>query len=148
MKKIGTFEGYFSVYHIGRGKFSVRFEYKDYVAELSHLTVYDSMSEETMAFTAELKINDQHIGNCDNSGKGACANVRAFYGLDTFREFCSALSDCENYCFPKSNISVYDVADYLACYNNMFGYCKSIKEAEQLVDWCNQQAEMYRLKYA
>jgi hypothetical protein len=148
MKKIGTFEKYFSVYHISRGKFKVTFEYKGYVAELSRLCTYERLSEETLAFVAEFKINDKHIGSCDNSGKGACANVRETYNVEVAREFKEALSDCENYCFPTSKISIYDVADYLACYNDMFAECKNIQSAENLIKYCNDQAEIYRLKYA
>lgn len=147
MEKIGTFENNYVVYQTGK-KFKVVFEHEDFKVEISRLQVFEAMSEETLAFIGEFIINGKHIGSCDNGGKGACANIRCNYSNTLFMSFYKSLSTCEDYCIPKFKLSPYDIADHLACHQNIFNTVKSVKEAKATIDWLQQEADKYRKMYA
>jgi len=44
--------------------------------ELGKFKHYSRMSEETIAFSADLYINDLKAGTCENTGKGGCTDIR------------------------------------------------------------------------
>ena len=148
MKKIGTFDGGFTVYADSKGKMVVVFEYKDYTVSLSGFEAFEAMSEETLAFASQFMINGTHIGNCSNHGCGGCADVHAYYSRELYNKFVAELSSYEDFSFPRSKMSIYDLIDRLAEYQNIFRRIRTQKAAKQEIGYLQMEAEDVRREFA
>lgn len=69
--------------------------------ELKNIKFYESMSEETNCFQADLFINGKKIAYVKNTGQGGCTD----YGVHDFK-LQSVLREAEQFCLslPKENI--------------------------------------------
>lgn len=60
--------------------------------ELKKIKFYESLSQETNCFTAELFCNEEHVASCDNNGCGGNTNIRRLEGkmdlINTLEEWC------------------------------------------------------------
>lgn len=74
--------------------------------ELKNVKYYESMSEETSCFEADIFVNGKKVGYCKNNGQGGETDVRAY--METREEFIKA----EEYCmtlppsFVGENITI------------------------------------------
>ena len=57
--------------------------------ELKKLKVYDKLSEETTAFTADVYINGKNVGTAENTGKGGETDLNFYHEKDSpLRKLC------------------------------------------------------------
>jgi len=61
--------------------------------ELKNLKIYDKMSEETLAFTADVYVNGKKVAYAKNDGCGGCTNYNAYSQADR-----ALLVEAEGYC--------------------------------------------------
>jgi hypothetical protein len=148
MKKIGTIENNYVVYWKSKGNFRVAFECEGHSISLDEFEHYPRMSEETNAFVADLILDGIMVGDCSNEGRGGCANYHAIKEWDLARTIGGVVSQLENFCFPKSSLSLYDVIDGLADYYIIFGQIKSGASAKKAVEELQKHAEELRVKYS
>lgn len=61
--------------------------------ELKNLKIYDKMSEETLAFTADVYVNGKKVAYAQNEGCGGATHYNAYYQADR-----ALLVEAEAYC--------------------------------------------------
>ena len=148
MKKIGTIENHYAIYWKSNGHYRVEFQYDGHTISLSGFEYYPRMSEETNAFVANLILDGVMVGECSNEGRGGCANYYAYNNWDLAKTVGGIVSQIENFCFPRVNLSLYDVIDQLADYYIIFGEMKSSAMAKRAVEELHQRAEQLRKRYS
>lgn len=148
MKKIGTIENHYAIYWKSTGHYRVEFQSAGHTISLSSFEYYPRMSEETNAFVANLILDGVMVGECSNEGRGGCANYYAYNNLDLANTIAGIVSHIENFCFPRVNLSLYDVIDQLADYYIIFGEMKTSAMAKRAVEELNQRAEQLRERYS
>ena len=150
MKVIGLIENNYYIVQKSTKKFDVEFRVGEHSVSLDNFEYYERMSEETNAFTADLVMNGEVVGDCSNSGRGGCADYHAYKNWDLAHEIGTAVSEVENYCFPKNRLSLADVIDQLATFKLILQDNKvtTITKAKAVVNFLNKEALKYRKMYA
>lgn len=70
--------------------------------ELRSIKVYDQMSEETTAFTAEIYVDGKKIGYTKNEGHGGCTDAYPYPEHHSkFNELCSYLESQPDIVYPE-----------------------------------------------
>lgn len=79
---------------------------------LKNIKFYESMSEETNCFQADLFIDGKKRGEVKNDGRGGCTDVRPLYdqNKDKFIENRNAIASAEAYCktLPKEKFGEHE----------------------------------------
>lgn len=150
MKLIGIVEENYYFVRKSSKKFSVDFRIGANIVSLENFEFYERMSEETNAFSADLVINGIKVGDCSNEGRGGCANYHIYENRDLVNEIRNAISEVDDYCFPKRKLSMADVIDQLASFTIVLNENKitTIARAKMVVETLNKEADKYRKAYA
>lgn len=150
MKEIGLVENNYYFVQKSARKFGVEFRVGNHTISLENFEFYERMSEETNAFSADLVLDGINVGNCSNEGRGGCANYSAYKNWDLSREIATAVSEVEDYCFPKRKLTLEDVIDQLASFTIVLNENKitTIARAKMVVESLNKEAVKYRKAYA
>lgn len=150
MKEIGLVENNYYFVQKSARKIGVEFRVGNHTISLENFEFYERMSEETNAFSADLVLDGINVGDCSNDGKGGCANYSAYKNWDLSREIATAVSEVEDYCFPKRKLMLEDVIDQLASFMLVLQNNKvtTITKAKVVVKCLNAQAVKYREMYA
>ena len=150
MKEIGLVENNYYFVQKSVRKIGVEFRVGNHTISLENFEFYERMSEETNAFSADLVLNGEKVGDCSNDGRGGCADYHAYKNWDLAREIATAVSEVEDYCFPKRKLSLEDVIDQLASFMLVLQDNKvtTITKARAVVKYLNDEAVKYRKMYA
>ena len=150
MKEIGLVENNYYFVQKSARKIGVEFRVGNHTISLENFEFYERMSEETNAFSADLVMNGEVVGDCSNSGRGGCADYHAYKNCDLAREIATAVSEVEDYCFPKRKLTLEDVIDQLASFMIVLQENKvtTITKAKAVVKYLNDEAVKYRKMYA
>lgn len=148
MKKIGTLEENYIVYWKSKGKFRIEFQYDGHTISLADFESYPRLSEETLAFSANLIVDGVMVGDCSNEGRGGCANWHTYTNRELVWELANKVKEVEMYCFPSLKESFADIIDVLASYYDVFQRERSAKSAKEAVDELQKHADELRLKYS
>lgn len=150
MKRIGTVENNFHIYQKKLGSYMVVFLTENHSVSLTNFEYCDFMSEETLAFKADLVINGIIVGECRNEGSGGCADYYGYNNWDLTNKAEEEISTMENYCFPKMKLSLSDVIDNIA--NIMVTLITSKIKSETMalcvIEQIQKEANYYREKYS
>jgi hypothetical protein len=150
MKVIGIVEDNFYFVQKTPKKIAVEFRVGNHTISLENFEYYERMSEETNAFSADLVLDGEKVGDCSNDGRGGCANYSAHKNWDLAREIATAVSEVEDYCFPERKLTLEDVIDQLASFMVFLQDNKvtTITKAKAVVKYLNEQAVKYRKMYS
>jgi uncharacterized membrane protein len=74
MKVIGIVEDNFYFVQKTPKKIAVEFRVGNHTISLENFEYYERMSEETNAFSADLVLDGEKVGDCSTDGRGGCAN--------------------------------------------------------------------------
>jgi hypothetical protein len=150
MKRIGTVENNFHIYQKKLGSYMVVFLTENHSVSLINFEWCDFMSEETLAFKADLVIDGVIVGECRNDGHGGCANYYGYNNWDLTNKAEEEISAMEDYCFPKMKLSLSDVIDKIAnlMVTLITSKIRSNVMALCVIEQIQKQADYYRNKYS
>lgn len=146
-KVIGIYKDYYKVVELSSKKFDIIFNIGKYTISLDNFKYYEEMSDETLAFSADLLINGNNIGKCRNEGRGGCAS---YYITNTdlksdIGEIENILRNTKSYCF-SFNLSLYDIIDNIA-YDKMLlesNNVKTTQKAQILFKHLKEEADYFK----
>lgn len=150
MKRIGTVENNFHIYQKKLDSYMVVFLTENHSVSLINFEWCDFMSEETLAFEADLVIDGVIVGGCRNDGRGGCADYYGYNNWDLTNKAEEEIIKMENYCFPKMKLSMSDVIDNMAnlMVTLITSKIRSNVMALCVIEQIQKQADYYREKYS
>lgn len=150
MKRIGTVENNFHIYQKKIGSYMVVFLTENHSVSLTNFEWCDFMSEETLAFKADLVIDGIIVGECRNEGRGGCADYYGYNNWDLTNKAEEEIRTMEDYCFPKMKLSLSDVIDNIAnlMVTLITSKIRSNVMALCVIEQIQKQADYYRDKYS
>ena len=150
MKRIGSVETNYHIYQKKLGSYMIVFLSEKHSVSLVNFEWCDFMSEETLAFKADLVIDGVMVGYCKNDGQGGCADYYGYNDWNLTNKAAEEIGKMENYCFPKMNLSLSDVIDNIASLmvTLITSNIKSNTMALCVVNEIQKRADHYRKKYS
>ena len=150
MKRIGTVENNFHIYQKKIGSYMVVFLTENHSVSLTNFEWCDFMSEETLAFKADLVIDGIIVGECRNEGRGGCADYYGYNNWDLTNKAEKEIRTMEDYCFPKMKLSLSDVIDNIAnlMVTLITSKIRSNVMALCVIEQIQKRADYYRDKYS